>query len=394
MQNDLLNKKENVLIGVAILIVGIVILSFNFLIGIAYFVVAGILISKFIKNQEEKKQEETNKEILKEAREKGIITEKPVQKHKTPTASPLVTEPNEKPQPANPLKKENMVLVKGGEFTMGQANYKNGSTYKKLPNDPSHKVTLDDFYINKYQVTIAEFIAFLNALKIPKNGMYQGKLLVNTKEPFCPLIYANEKFKFIKNRYSEKDSCPMIYVTWDGANEYCKWAGGRLPTEAEWEYAALGGTILNEKFKVYKMERKLYSGSDEINKVAWYFRNSGEFPLSGNWAEYRAKDNKGKTHPVGLKLPNQLGLFDMSGNVWEWCHDWYAHYETGHQINPTGPEVGGTTMGDLMLVKARRVIRGGSWQSEASCEVTARGNISPENTSFDVGFRLCASANN
>ena len=126
----------------------------------------------------------------------------------------------------------------------------------------------------------------------------------------------------------------------------------RLPTEAEWEYAARGGN----QSKGYK-----YSGSNSISDVAWYDDNSGD-----------------KTHPVGQKTPNELGIYDMSGNVWEWCQDWYGDYSSSSQTNPTGPSSG-----------SYRVLRGGSWNNGArNCRVSNRGSYNPDSRSYRSGFRL------
>ena len=126
----------------------------------------------------------------------------------------------------------------------------------------------------------------------------------------------------------------------------------RLPTEAEWEYAARGGN----KSKGYK-----YAGSNTLSDVAWYLDNSSS-----------------KTHPVKQKQANELGLYDMSGNVWEWCQDWFGNYSSGAQTNPTGAASG-----------SNRVRRGGSWGSNAGrCRVSHRNRSTPTNTNNYLGLRL------
>jgi formylglycine-generating enzyme len=130
-----------------------------------------------------------------------------------------------------------------------------------------------------------------------------------------------------------------------------------LPTEAEWEYAARGGSTGTAT---------KYAGSNTIGEVAWYGSNSGN-----------------KTQPVGQKRPNELGLYDMSGNLWEWCADWYGSYSSTSQTNPQGPSSG-----------SNRVIRGGSWYNYAqNCRVANRYRYVPENRNYNLGFRLVLSSN-
>jgi formylglycine-generating enzyme required for sulfatase activity len=212
-----------------------------------------------------------------------------------------------------------MVFVQGGEFQMG-----NDKGY--LMERPAHTVTVSDFYIDKFEVTVAQYREFCKATR--------------RKMPSPP-------------PWGWQDNYPIIKVTWEDANAYAAWAGKRLPTEAEWEYAARGGN---------RREMYMYSGSDEIDKVAWYASNSG-----------------GKTHPVGKKSPNALGIYDMTGNAAEWCAEWYGgnYYRMSPSQDPPGPPVG-----------IDRVIRGGSFLGDQDdCRVTKRSSALPNRVSRRNGFR-------
>jgi formylglycine-generating enzyme len=150
------------------------------------------------------------------------------------------------------------------------------------------------------------------------------------------------------------ENFPVVWVTWYGANQYAKWAGGRLPTEVEWEYAARGGV---------KSQGYVYSGSNNLDEVAWYNVNSG-----------------GHLNPVGQKKANELGLYDMTGNVWEWCQDWYDenYYDISPSVNPKGPESG-----------TDRVLRGASWGDLPGWwHCTLRNRINPGNNDPYDGFRI------
>ena len=154
------------------------------------------------------------------------------------------------------------------------------------------------------------------------------------------------------------DNLPVENVSWNDIQEFIKKLNRltgkkyRLPTEAEWEYAARGG----KKSQGYK-----YAGSNTVRGVAWYGENSGN-----------------QTHPVGQKQPNELGLYDMSGNVWEWCQDWYGRsYDSSAQTNPTGPTRGSS-----------RVLRGCSWYEPGDGRVASRRGNNPSNRGYGCGFRL------
>ncbi|ATR91526.1 sulfatase-modifying factor protein [Porphyromonas gingivalis] len=213
-----------------------------------------------------------------------------------------------------------MVYVQGGIFMMG--NNVGGDSDES----PVHMVTLSDFYIGKTEVTQAQWKA----------------------------VMGNNQSLFIG------DDLPAERVSWNDVQLFLKRLNQltgkqyRLPTEAEWEYAARGG----QKSKAYK-----YAGSDNIDQVAWWEGNSD-----------------GKTHLVATKAPNELGLYDMTGNVWEWCNDFYAnnYYINSPDTNPTGPDTGNG-----------RVLRGGSYGVPAKeCRSTNRNKGNPDSREPFLGFRL------
>ena len=225
-----------------------------------------------------------------------------------------------------------MIPVEGGTFQMG-ATSEQGSDYKS-DERPVHSVTLDSYYIAETEVTQAQWYAIMGTT-----------------------IYQQCDKADSSSMYGVGDNNPMYYVSWEEANEFCKRLSeltGKtytLPTEAQWEYAARGGN----KSKGYK-----YSGSNTIDDVAWYNSNS-----SG-------------ANSVKQKQPNELGLYDMSGNVWEWCSDWKDEYSSSSQTNPTGPSSGSS-----------RVLRGGSWFNYARlCRVSNRDSNNPSLRGSNVGFRL------
>ncbi len=227
-----------------------------------------------------------------------------------------------------------MVAVKGGTFTMGCTDEQGGDCQNN--ESPAHSVTLSDYYIGKFEVTQKLWEAVMGTTVRQQR---------DKADPSWPMR-------------GEGDNYPMYYVSWNDCKEFIgrlnqlTGANFSLPTEAEWEYAARGGV----KSRGYK-----YSGSNSIADVAWYEDNSGS-----------------KTHNVGTKSPNELGIYDMSGNVYEWCEDWYGDYSGGSQTNPKGPSSG-----------SNRVNRGGGWGDYAKyCRVSYRGGNSPDNRFNDLGFRV------
>ena len=246
------------------------------------------------------------------------------------------------------LQKDEMIAVEGGTFTMG-ATSEQGSDYDS-DELPTHQVTLSDFYIGKYEVTQQLWEYVMKYSGTAADG--------STMSEFASDVWLGSN---PSSSYGVGDYYPAYYVSWeDIVNIFIprlnKITGKtfRLPTEAEWEYAARGGN----KSKGYK-----YSGGNTIGDIAWYVSNSSA-----------------KTHQVGTKAPNELGLYDMSGNVYEWCSDWYSssYYSSSPSTNPTGPTSG-----------SYRVYRGGSWGNIAQyCRVSLRFSSTPDYRSDYNGFRL------
>ncbi len=250
-----------------------------------------------------------------------------------------------------------LVAVEGGKFDMGctKEQYECGEDEK-----PVHTVEVDDFYIGRYEVTNAQFCAFLNNAGVGKSAEKNGKQLINLGEKLSQIKYVNGQF-IPENGYADY---PVVEVSWFGAKAFCKWAGGRLPTEAEWEYAARGGS----KSKGYT-----YSGSNNLKEVAWYFENSKSTKSADLYEQHG-------NFPVGMKKPNELGIYDMSGNVYEWCNDRYNrdYYGYSPKNNPKGPESGYS-----------RVLRGASWgDQQKACRVSYRVSVGEYTNYFMYGFRF------
>ena len=210
-----------------------------------------------------------------------------------------------------------MIAVKGGTFQMGSDD---GIDIAK----PVHQVTLSDYYIGETEVTQELWNAVMGSNPSYCTGDMQR---------------------------------PVEQVSWNDCQAFISKLNEltgeafRLPTEAQWEYAARGGN---------QAQGRLYSGSNTIDDVAWYYSNSSSM------------------HPVKTKAPNELGIYDMSGNVYEWCSDWKGSYSSAAQTDPTGPSTGSS-----------RVFRGGSWFLYAEyCRVAFRGSGTPTYSSFYLGVRL------
>ena len=222
-----------------------------------------------------------------------------------------------------------MIKVEGGTFRMGATSEQGSDAYDD--EKPVHSVTLSDYYMGETEVTQELWVAVMGS----NPSYFEG----DNQRPVESVSW-NACQKFIKklNRLTGKEF--------------------RLPTEAEWEYAARGGKY--SKDYVYK-----YSGSNNADEVAWYDDNSG-------------RTNSGRTYPVKTKKANKLGLYDMSGNVWEWCNDWWGCYQSNSQTNPTGPSEGES-----------RVLRGGGWcYFDMGVRVSRRDYLTPGYRHIIIGLRL------
>jgi len=251
-------------------------------------------------------------------------------------------------------KHDNFVFVKGGTFINTKSNL-----YGK-------NAKMSDFYIGKYEITQKEWMEVMGTNPSKFKG---DSFPVETVSWYDCVEYCNKRsekeklepyYKIEKTQKDLKNKNTLDDVKWTviispQANGY------RLPSEAEWEYAA-GGGQMSKSFK--------YSGADSVEKVAWYWQNAGKKPLSGNWSWSAIEKNDTKPKTVGSKKANELGIFDMSGNVREWCEDWFQDAQT--------------TQG---LVRAWR---GGGWMGgDFCCESAFRGSHQANGNGADQGLRVC-----
>lgn len=253
-----------------------------------------------------------------------------------------------------------MVEVKGGTFEMGDS-FGEGYTDETY----LHTVSIDDFQISKYEVTNHQYAVFLKKYQSDKvkSGEFQGEVM----------IYENEKgLKYVQNEWQPVagyEYHPVVGVTWYGANEFCQYYEMRLPTEAEWEYAA------REMGKIIRFG----NGENVADPKKINFNGN----LLADTSYSYSGENRSSTISVGGMSPNNLGLFQMSGNVWEWCQDWYAsnYYHKSKEHNPTGPWMG-----------KYKSIRGGSWFNSAKgVRIYERSFLSPHRYASDLGFRTTKS---
>ena len=315
--------------------------------------------------------------------------------------------------PVTVIEKEGMVWIPPGTFTMGS-----NAPLARPDEAPMHKVKLEGFWMDKTEVTNAQFAAFVEATgyvttaeKAPNWDELKKSLPEGTPKPHDSLLRAASLvFKPTEgpvnlNNYGNwwhwtnkanwrqpqgegsstkgKENHPVVHVSWDDAMAYAAWSGKRLPTEAEWEWAAKGGNDQNE----YPW------GSEQVQEGAAKANSwEGDFPYRNT-----LRDQFFYTAPVASFEPNAYGLYDMAGNVWEWCSDWYAYdyYKTlaGQEVvNPLGPQ---KSFDPYQPYTPQRVMRGGSFLcNDTYCSgyrVASRMKSSPDTGLHHTGFRLVKS---
>ncbi len=271
-----------------------------------------------------------------------LLKLKPKHEEKISITTSAIKQSLEQEESLNFLYKPDLILVQGGSFKRGSYDYNN--------EQPIFEVTIQDFYIGKYPVTFKEYDAFCN--------------LTNKEKPH-------------DNGWG-RDQLPVIYVNWYDATNYCNWLSEktgkkyRLPTEAEWEYAARGGN----HSKGYK-----YAGSNNLEEVGWFWKNSGDKRLIGDWNNEAIEKNNCQSRSVREKKPNELRIYQMSGNVWEWCEDiWHEDYFDA-------PKDGSAWIENVDF--ELRILRGGSWNSgDIECRVSNRNYNAPIEKYGYIGFRL------
>lgn len=247
-------------------------------------------------------------------------------------------------------------IPKGAAFVEGflegtGEGFNMGSYAGAADEGPVHTIRLPNYFIGEKEITNAEYCRFLKSLdslgQISPDGTVGDLLYIDLEDEDVQIEYNVNTF--IPKAGFEQH--PVVEVSWYGAKAYCNWYGLLLPTEAQWEFAARGGLMSNQF---------AYAGSDVATDVGWFSDNAAA-----------------KSHAGGALLPNELGTYDMNGNVWEWCDDWYsADYYTGSVTNdPPGPSSG-----------TAKVLRGGSFM-ESAFTTTARSSRPPDATEANIGFR-------
>lgn len=296
-----------------------------------------------------------------------------------------IVQPSQEIVSTQTLFKDKMVYIPGEEFLMG-TNSKEG--FLADGEGPVRRIKVKPFLMDSYAVTNAEFKEFVNATgyiteteQFGWSYVFYGFLSQKLARQAQPI--ANTPWwRAVKGAFwyqpegpdstiDQRLDHPVVHVTWNDALAYCKWAGKRLPTEAEWEFAARGG-----------LEQKRYPWGDELTPNGEHYCNiwQGQFPVKNT-----KEDGYEGTAPAKSFPPNGYGLYNVSGNAWEWCSDWFSNniHERGGRTNPQGPSKG-----------ERKVMRGGSHMChESYCNryrVAARTSNTPDSSGGHLGFRCVA----
>ena len=321
-----------------------------------------ILLSTVLNGQVEIQQNPVQKQDpvnTPDVKKKKVKSRKKVEPEKTVeiNTKPEVNKNRYQSKIINELSQQ-MILVEGGEFIMG-CNH-----CVDRDNKPEHPVLLNNFLMSKYEITVKQFQEFISVTnyKTTVENEEGGYISMNDgwvqQRGFSWRTDVNGHVRTLETLEE-----PVIFVSWEDAKAFCAWLSKetnrifRLPTEAEWEYAAKGGKMSTGQ---------IYAGSGQAELIAWSKANSGN-----------------NIKRVGLKKANELGLFDMSGNAWEWCEDWYHKdfYKNSPNQNPKGPSKS----------KKQKVLRGGSWASDASqLMINTRYSARPKVGAYSIGFRVVA----
>lgn len=276
---------------------------------------------------------------------------------------------------------ENMVHIPGGTFMMGNPR---GDGYEDDGESPVHEVSVDPFWMDATAITNARFATFVEETGYITDAETYGWSFVfwmflppdlqkgasPSGAPWWRQVYGADwgHPEGPQSSVDRRMEYPVIHISWNDAQAYCTWAGTRLPTEAEWEFAARGGS-----------DGEPFAWGSELEPNGEHFMNvwQGSFPEHNTQA-----DGYASTAPVTAYRPNSYGLYNMTGNVWEWCADWFSPdtYHRGPASNPTGPEWGQS-----------KVMRGGSYLCHASyCNryrVDSRSSNTPDSSTGNLGFR-------